>query len=274
GFGINQPGGWTYSVLAFVEERAIRDAGKGLTGTVKQQALARMQSIPAPTFNCPSRRGSTVAPLGDPGLVNVDTGLMASLGGSRSDYAGNGGTDQTGYDAGNDGPAAGSDQNASYDIKGYFRALQAYQVATGTIYCGSMVRVKDIPDGLSKTYLIGEKALAPQYYNPAEQTPANRNLGDDQSMYQGFDYDTIRWAGNSLTPPATLDALPLKDENHFTSGGAPDGKWGITNFGSAHSSGCFFAMCDGSVQTINYTVDPKVHWKLANRKDGSQVNLP
>ena len=41
-----------------------------------------------------------------------------------------------------------------------------------------------------------------------------------------------------------------------------------------HASGCNFVMCDGSVQTIPFTVDAQVHWKLANRRDGYQVNLP
>jgi hypothetical protein len=95
-------------------------------------------------------------------------------------------------------------------------------------------------------------------------------------MYQGYDYDTIRWAGDSLAPPALGTGAswqPLKDENHFN-GANPDGGWGTSNFGGAHPSGCFFVMCDGSVQSIAYTVDPAVHWKLANRKDGYQVNLP
>jgi hypothetical protein len=33
-------------------------------------------------------------------------------------------------------------------------------------------------------------------------------------------------------------------------------------------------MCDGSVQSISFTVDLQTHWKLANRRDGFQVNIP
>src|SRR5262245_30975446 len=96
GFGMNQPGGWTYSVLPFLEEAAIRSIGKGMIPAAKKAALARMQTQPAPTYVCPSRRGATVGPIGDNQIWNVDMALSAVLGGSRSDYAGNGGTLVTG----------------------------------------------------------------------------------------------------------------------------------------------------------------------------------
>jgi prepilin-type processing-associated H-X9-DG protein len=43
-------------------------------------------------------------------------------------------------------------------------------------------------------------------------------------------------------------------------------------FGSPHSSGCNFAFCDGSVRTVSYQIDPEVHRRLGNRKDGLPID--
>jgi len=43
-------------------------------------------------------------------------------------------------------------------------------------------------------------------------------------------------------------------------------------FGSAHSVGCNFVLCDGSVRMIGYTIDPEVHRRLANRRDGKPID--
>jgi prepilin-type N-terminal cleavage/methylation domain-containing protein len=275
GFGINQPGGWTYSLLGFVEGKGIRDMGRGMqagTGAGrKYTALAQMQINTTSTFVCPSRRGVTVGPIGDNALWNVDTALSGVIGAARSDYAGNGGTAPPDIDG---GPPAGSDTIA-FDLAAYFRGptLPNWKLNNGVIFNGSTVTVRKIPDGLTKTYLIGEKALQPQHYDPGFNSDRNlRNYGDDQSLYQGYDYDTIRWGGNStmISAASVTTYLPVHDQNH------PEdvNRWGVTNFGSAHQSGCYFVMCDGSVQTVSYSINPLVHWKLANRNDGNQVTFP
>ena len=276
GYNTNQPGGWAYSLLAFVEGGTIRSIGKGLPAGLgsgsKYYALAQMQTQALPVFVCPSRRGITIGPIGDNRIWNVDTGLSAQIGAARSDYAGSAGTNINCCDG---GPPAGSDTPTYDPVANYFKTEAFWTASTGVIYGGSAISVRKIPDGLSKTYLVGEKSLQPQQYNPAEISSANRNYGDDQSLYQGYDYDSIRWGGNSTAPPLAnaLDYLPLHDENHSTDNGGYN-QWGITNFGSAHSSGCFFAMCDGSVQTISFEISPAVHWKLANRMDGLHVDVP
>jgi prepilin-type N-terminal cleavage/methylation domain-containing protein len=279
GYGNNQPGGWAYSLLPFIEQRELHEIGKGLPQSQKYDALATMQQYTSGIFNCPSRRGATVGPYGDNNVNNVTKALLTK--GARSDYAGNGGSDVTAWNAG-EGPPSGSDTSPTFSASSFSNI--ANNRSTGVIFQGSQIGVRRIPDGTSKTYLLGEKCLQPQQYDPNALPPSAtnpnpyRNLADDQSIYAGSDLDILRWAGSSGTaPPAPgtgANWQPRKDENHFVANGTPDGNWGNQQFGSAHPSGSFFVMCDGSVQSIPYTVDPVVHWRLANRQDGGQVSLP
>src|SRR5436190_2537099 len=92
GYNTNQPGGWAYSLLAFIEGGTIRNIGKGLPpgngNGNKYYALAQMQTQALPVFVCPSRRGITIGPIGDNRIWNVDLTLSAQIGAARSDYAG------------------------------------------------------------------------------------------------------------------------------------------------------------------------------------------
>src|SRR5690606_19393124 len=64
GYGENQPGGWAYNILAYLEESAIRDAGRGVTDpAAKEAAMLAAVSIPVPVFNCPTRRAALTYPL-------------------------------------------------------------------------------------------------------------------------------------------------------------------------------------------------------------------
>ncbi len=53
GFGINQPGGWIYNILPFIEGGSVRSMGKGMSSAAKYDAQAQMQGIVLPFFNCP-----------------------------------------------------------------------------------------------------------------------------------------------------------------------------------------------------------------------------
>jgi Protein of unknown function (DUF1559) len=145
------------------------------------------------------------------------------------------------------------------------------------IFAASTISIRQIPDGVTKTYLIGEKSVQPKCYDRSV-TNLGDCPGDNGSIYEGHDQDTLRWAASVNTGgtiPTTgaamntgLDITPLKDAN------STDNRWGLDNFGSPHAQGAFFVMCDGSVQTIPYTADQRVHWKLANRMDSLSVDLP
>ena len=218
-------------------------------------------ATPAPFFSCPSRRGGIVGQNAEeiynvPGMAGIDKAA------ARADYAGNAGTDENPEG----GPSVGSDTNPAFSPVAYFHSLGWWPEGTGTIYLGSAVKVTQISDGLSKTYLVGEKSLQPRCYDGRGGADCP---GDNGSVYGGHDTDTIRWGGDDNEVPAGfaakvdhIDYRPLRDASHPNSEATDWGtgeKWGESNFGSQHSTGCYFVMCDGSVQGISYEVDARIH---------------
>lgn len=72
GFGPKQPGGWIFNVLPYLEQQALRDAGRGLKGQQKSEKLAEMMQVSLPAFQCPSRRLPRALPYHGPSpLKNV-----------------------------------------------------------------------------------------------------------------------------------------------------------------------------------------------------------
>ena len=110
--------------------------------------------------------------------------------------------------------------------------------------------IRDVPDGTSSTYLLGEKNVNPDMYENG------LSGGDDQSLFNGHNSDVLRSTHLSVGPPRPdTKGFDLKQI-----------------FGSAHSGGCNFAFCDGSVRSIGYTVAPEAHWYLGVRNDGQTVD--
>ena len=138
--------------------------------------------------------------------------------------------------------------------KGYFSVWD--KLSNGIFYNASETTFADITDGATNTYLAGEKYVFP------ENTPTD--WGESWNMYVGYDDDNCRWVGN-------IDDVPVSD---FVPRPELYGyymlRWHM--FGSAHDSGCNFAMCDGSVRLISFAIDAEVHRRLGNRMDGLPID--
>lgn len=247
GFGATQPGGWTYSVLPFIEEQSLWALGRGVTDPAeKKQLLTRMNGQQPGLFICPSRRGNVATGVKSHWTPR-NCNFVADVG--KSDYAMNIG-DAVSADYGDfPGPsnfAQGDDP--TYD------AWPPGDEYNGLCYVRSEMRLAKITDGLSKTYLIGDKYLRPESYNGVSSSSASTyDTGDNESIFTGFNRDFQRstlFAPRQDRPGA---ALPHR-------------------FGSTHAATFNMSLCDGSLRSIAYDIDPEVHRILGIRDDGNVVD--
>ena len=237
GFSKKQPGGWPYAMLPNLEQTGLYDLQRGKFGAEKQQALLTLLTTPIELFYCPSRRGAELYLWQVHDLqsfpLNVDNYPEYAC---KTDYAVNGGSVD---------PSTGNIPLTLEHGDDPLFPWQNISQANGVCYFRSEVAPAQITDGLSNTYLFGEKWV---------RTDALRDLGDDTAMYCGFDKDNTRWT----------NLPPIHD----------DDSEGWDQFGSAHPGICLFAMCDGSTRPISLDIDPLVHQYGGSRNDGQPNELP
>ena len=249
GFGKEQPGGWLFTVLPYIEQQALFDMGA--TGSfnqwpipaAKRAMIAQRNQIPISLFFCPTRRSPVVSPSSRQWYYNADNPPTLS----RNDYAINSGSTNWPY------PIMPPDYVGGYIDTTYTTDDDSLWPPTGQYNGISQVRttvmMSDITDGTSNTYLVGEKYLNPDNYF------TGKSFGDDEGCFNAATTDMYRWT--------RLTDQPMQDTTGLES-------W--YNFGSAHTVGFHMAMCDGSVHMINYSINLDVHRRLGNRRDGEVID--
>lgn len=105
------------------------------------------------------------------------------------------------------------------------------------------LRSGHVVDGMTGTYMVGEKYVAAGKYQ------SGLDAGDKAPLAAGYSSSTIRWAFERPRRDAA-DERP-------------------NAFGSAHEDGFNMAFADGSVRVLDYDIDPAVHKAMASRNDGS-----
>jgi prepilin-type N-terminal cleavage/methylation domain-containing protein/prepilin-type processing-associated H-X9-DG protein len=244
GYNERQPGGWIYNILPYIEQQQVRDMGAGLGDRQKWPVFQERDGLTIGFLNCPSRRPSTPFPNGS-GHTPINS--RKSTVHARSDYAANAG-DIEALEQQCEDIYPASLGAADAGKPGWPPSLKDFN---GTAYCGAAVKFAAVTDGLSKTYIVGER------YINTEQYDSGLDHGDDWSMWTGYQDDICR---STFYNPATGDnRVPIQDtpglELH-------------EHFGSAHPGGCNMAFGDGSVQLISYDIDPEIHRQNGNRHDG------
>jgi prepilin-type N-terminal cleavage/methylation domain-containing protein len=248
GSGIQQPGSWFYCTLPYIEQQALYNLGKGGNAAEVANANRERNLKVLSFFNCPTRRGNEL-------YHNYHTFANCTPHdvSGRGDYAVNGGDQAECQD---ESPLGlGPPDLASGDNGTFIWPTNEHM--TGICYQRSDVQIKHIADGMSQTYLVGERYLNPENYLTGE------DYADNSSMFSGFENETIR----------TTHSPPKVDT---------PGDWYLVatrfgastcGFGSAHSSVFQISFADGSVHSISYGIDEEIHRSLGNRQDEKVVDL-
>jgi prepilin-type N-terminal cleavage/methylation domain-containing protein/prepilin-type processing-associated H-X9-DG protein len=269
GFGPDQPGGWAFNILPFMEQEnlhrmATHSNSTALDAQFKAATTATAQ-VPLRIYICPSRRAAKLYPVlvGGPGAVpylNCNRPDVAA----RSDYGANAGSAMV---PGGTGNALG--RNSFNRADAYTLPLERNKWNinhNGICYQQSQVRVTAVIDGTTNTYMVGEKSMNVDAY-----TGLIADTGDDGFIFQGADPDSLRYACSQSASGAAANPVfgiltvirPAQDRPGIT---AAD--WG---FGSAHAGTFNMAMADGSVRAISYGIAAETHRRLGGRDDGEVI---
>lgn len=225
GLGPTQPAGWIYQLAFGLDPAAAESFSRSSSSDQPHPYLVIVR--------CPTRPGPHFGPVGSR-LSPIN--YVRSQTAPKTDYAINEG-DYVTRTLG--GPA--SDDPSVITQYDWSRG----SLATGISSQRSRVRPAMVLDGLSHTYLVGEKHVFRDAYYSGEDP------GYDQSCWSGVDLDLNRWTNTAPIP------------DHWHSRGR--------QFGSAHPGVWHITFCDGSVRKFTFDIDVRVHQMHGHRADSGQV---
>lgn len=239
----DQDAGWAYFILPYMEFQQV----------YLHPEHEQIQEVGIPYYFCPSRRSAATAVDGNGNDVS---------GGYLMDYAAahpgisNDREDPVTYfwwlfdvRFPDDGPGTRQWDTFLRFMKGedFYRG-----VITRTCF-NRAISSRDITDGLTHTFVVGEKWLDPTGYYEGRWY-------DDRGWTDGWDPDTIRFA--SYQPFPDGEGRNLRDIEDK----------GPYRFGGVHRGGFNGLFADGSVHFLSFNIDRKLFNNLADRRDGAALD--
>ncbi len=249
GLGKQQPGGWTFNVLPFIEQDNFYVQGAGQSLAAKNAVNFQKVQQPISTFYCPSRRQIRAYPnTNNYGYYNV-TGIAPNF--SKTDYAACGGSNINSVEVfGGPTSYADGDNDAWWSSAG--AAAQDANRFNGITHVRSATRITDISKGATNQILIGEKfILSDRYYNSSDG-------GDNECAWTGMNNDVIRSTYHEPARDTKSNQAPVNS---------------TFRFGSAHEAGFLACLGDASVRVIRFSISVSTFQPMGDIRSSSITNF-
>ena len=227
---------WTVAILPYAENVALYSKfdfnqafSSNVSQSLQQTTLSGTNPNPAaqntnnPLFNCPSDPGVPAAPL-----KNNYFGVMG------------------GVTAGGQGAAWTSPSSNPYEIYN-----------NGILFLNSARGIKNITDGTSKTFLVGETTY---------QFSPTTHYGWGQGARTRSDVPENCFLQNVAATKSQINSKPQQD----AAGTHPHVIW-QTTFSSSHPGGAQFLTADGGVSFVSENVNLTIYRQMGVVNDGAPV---
>jgi prepilin-type N-terminal cleavage/methylation domain-containing protein/prepilin-type processing-associated H-X9-DG protein len=240
---------WAVLIMPYLEEGNLYARADAAAQYHTRPESVRKTNVPI--YLCPSHRdGSTFS-------IQGDDRIGTNLPGALSNYAACNGDATTAYRAGNG--AAIPTYVCTNPLDNLSCSLNGVLDASGKYKAWKPRRlVKQIRDGLTKTFFAGEKHIFDGKEGLGE-------YGDNSFFNDDWLGTAIRTAGINHPLADSPTTYAISAANFFAQ---PEAEI----FGSRHAGGIVqFVMCDGSVQALSPEIDPTTLGLLARIDDGKVV---
>lgn len=234
---------WPIRLLPYVE-RSAQFADWNLSRPFETHS-SQVRSRSVPLYLCPSRRGSGQAVASDQTVTFTMpcgcTGTTTMPGGATIDFGANLGDPSPGL------TGSASDLYWGGNGTGVMIVSRPDCRSGQPVNWVDPIRVRDITDGMSQTFLFGEMHIPRGHTNA---TPFN---GPAYNGNHFASFARIAGPGFPLLSPDREDELAS------------------FHFGSWHHGFVQFALADGSVRSISNSISTSLLGRLAHRADGTPV---
>ncbi len=238
-------------------------------GTTQQAGFHFVLTTPVASFRCPSDADTSVSTgINDQRRPGTGTARF-SPGMAMSNYVGsNRGSGQT----------TPTDQVVSAAFAGDMSS-QNTMGASGLFSPRSRVSFKDVTDGLSNTFIVGERAYS---YNVIRADNGQQDFAQTYAANLWMSRGGSNNANNANTPGTDVDVhcngCGLTDAHASTGYGINStrpsgGNWGHVRgtYSSNHRGGAQIALADGGVRFISENINQITLNRLAARGDGNAI---